>query len=290
MKSAVCAVARNENAYLLEWIDYHLNLGFDKIFLYDNNDPEDDSVYVLLASYIADQKVEVIDYRGRKNFQLAAYNECYKNNGCLFDWIAFIDLDEFITFGPEAGTDQINVFLKEFDSFDVLVINWMLYNDNGKVYKEQGGVLQRFTNPLLSHPANIHIKSIVRTNKNIIIRNSHYVDGKVKIADEKLQLMDKNGPFRTPTYERLYIRHYVTKTLEEYILCKIGRGAPDFERNSWRYNLYSFYHYNERTVEKRRLERRLCPLKVVLMTDFEMFLKTIGLGRFAGRRLLHKKG
>ena len=43
MKSAVCAVARNENAYLLEWIDYHLNLGFDKIFLYDNNDPEDDS-------------------------------------------------------------------------------------------------------------------------------------------------------------------------------------------------------------------------------------------------------
>lgn len=290
MKSAVCAVARNENAYLLEWIDYHLNLGFDKIFLYDNNDPEDDSVYVLLASYIADQKVEVIDYRGRKNFQLAAYNECYKNNGCLFDWIAFIDLDEFITFGPEAGTDQINVFLKEFDSFDVLVINWMLYNDNGKVYKEQGGVLQRFTNPLLSHPANIHIKSIIKTNRNVaFVRNPHCIDGNVKIVDETMYLMGESGPFRLPTYERLYIRHYVTKTLEEYILCKMYRGAADSERNSWGYNLYSFYHYNKRTAEKRRLEKKLCPLKVVLKTDLSMFLKTIGLERLARSEFLHKR-
>lgn len=289
MKSAVCVIARNENDYLLEWIDYHLNLGFDKIFLYDNNDPGNDSVNVLLASYVAGQQVEVIDYRGRRNFQLTAYNECYKNYGCLFDWIAFIDLDEFITFGPQAGTDNINVFLKDFESFDVLVINWMLYNDNEKVYKEEGKILQRFTHPLLSHSANIHVKSIVRTNCDVVFRNSHYVDGKVKIADEKLQLMEHNGPFRNPTYERLYIRHYVTKSLEEYILCKMHRGAPDFERNSWRYNLYSFYHYNKRTAEKRKLEKKLCPLKVVLKTDLSMFLKAIGLERFASSKFLHKR-
>ncbi len=27
-----------ENHYIREWIEYYLNLGVDKIFLYDNND------------------------------------------------------------------------------------------------------------------------------------------------------------------------------------------------------------------------------------------------------------
>lgn len=283
MKSAVCAVARNENAYLLEWIDYHLNLGFDKIFLYDNNNPGDDSVYVLLASYIADQKVEVIDYRGRKNFQLAAYNECYKNNGCLFDWIAFIDLDEFITFGPEAETDQINVFLKEFDSFDVIEINWMVYNDNGKILKEEGGVIERFPEPAnLSHPINKHVKSVVRTNRPLtFVRNPHCVDGDLRIADDSMNVILKSEPFKEPSYKRLYIRHYNTKTLEEFILCKIHRGAADSDVNSWRYNLYLYYDLNIRTWEKRRFERKMCPLSVVVKTDIAMFFKYIGLKKLA---------
>ena len=50
MKSAICAIARNECEYLEEWITYHLDLGFTHIFLYDNNDAGDDSVRMLLQS------------------------------------------------------------------------------------------------------------------------------------------------------------------------------------------------------------------------------------------------
>ena len=283
MKSAVCAVARNENSYLLEWIDYHLNLGFDKIFLYDNNDPGNDSVYVLLASYIAKQKVEVIDYRGRKNFQLVAYNECYKNYGCFFDWMAFIDLDEFITFGPQAGTDNINVFLEGFKSFDVIEINWMVYNDNGKIYREEGGVIERFPKPVdLSHPINKHIKSVVRTNRSLgFVRNPHCVDGDLRITDDSMNVILESEPFKEPSYKRLYIRHYNTKTLEEFILCKIHRGAADSEGNSWKYNLYLYYDLNTRTWKKRRFERKMCPLLVVVKTDIAMFLKYVGLKKMA---------
>ena len=47
MKSAIRAIARNEEDYLLEWINYHLNLGFDHIFLCDNNNLENESTYRL---------------------------------------------------------------------------------------------------------------------------------------------------------------------------------------------------------------------------------------------------
>ena len=34
---SICAIIKNEHEYLKEWIDYHLNIGFDSIFLYVSN-------------------------------------------------------------------------------------------------------------------------------------------------------------------------------------------------------------------------------------------------------------
>ena len=31
MKVVLCAILRTENRYLADWLDYHLNLGFDQI-------------------------------------------------------------------------------------------------------------------------------------------------------------------------------------------------------------------------------------------------------------------
>ena len=38
MKAVICAIAKFEYNYIYEWVEYHLNLGFDKIVIYDNND------------------------------------------------------------------------------------------------------------------------------------------------------------------------------------------------------------------------------------------------------------
>lgn len=35
-RGAVCAIAKDENRYVLEWTAYHLALGFDHVFHYDN--------------------------------------------------------------------------------------------------------------------------------------------------------------------------------------------------------------------------------------------------------------
>ena len=37
MKVALVCIAKNEDLYIDEWIDYHFKLGFDEIFVYQNN-------------------------------------------------------------------------------------------------------------------------------------------------------------------------------------------------------------------------------------------------------------
>lgn len=34
MKTALVCIAKNEDNYIDEWIEYHLMLGFDRIFVY----------------------------------------------------------------------------------------------------------------------------------------------------------------------------------------------------------------------------------------------------------------
>jgi hypothetical protein len=38
MKTAICVLIKNEHDYLKEWVDYHLNLGIDEIFLFEDYD------------------------------------------------------------------------------------------------------------------------------------------------------------------------------------------------------------------------------------------------------------
>ena len=50
---ALIAVARNEDDFLNEWFNHNLNLGFDHIYLADNNDKSQ-------ALNIVDPKITVI--------------------------------------------------------------------------------------------------------------------------------------------------------------------------------------------------------------------------------------
>ena len=38
MEVVVCAMAKNEHKYINEWVEHYINLGVDKIYIYDNDD------------------------------------------------------------------------------------------------------------------------------------------------------------------------------------------------------------------------------------------------------------
>ena len=107
MKTLLCAIVKNENRYINEWIVYHKNIGFDGIILYDNNDIDGEILNVKQDDFI-----RIVDYRGKHivvpsdisvfkmkythGIQEQAYNDCYLNQADDYDWVAFFDIDEFL--------------------------------------------------------------------------------------------------------------------------------------------------------------------------------------------------
>jgi hypothetical protein len=96
IKLALCVVAKEENRYISEFIEYYKNLGFNKIYLYDNNNINGEKFDDILKKYIKKKIVEIIDFRGLVRPQKIAYSQCYYNNKYNYDWIAFYDVDEFL--------------------------------------------------------------------------------------------------------------------------------------------------------------------------------------------------
>ena len=52
IKVCLCTPGKNENRYIREFIDYYINYGVDKIFLYDNNDIEGEHFEEVINDYI----------------------------------------------------------------------------------------------------------------------------------------------------------------------------------------------------------------------------------------------
>ena len=53
IKVCLCAIGKKENLYAEEFIDYYIKLGYDKIFIYDNNDKDDERFEDVLQKQIA---------------------------------------------------------------------------------------------------------------------------------------------------------------------------------------------------------------------------------------------
>lgn len=258
MKVALCCIGRLENQYAVEYVDYYKSIGFDKIFIYDNNHDGEEHFEDVLQPYIDDGFVTVIDYRNKEAAQLSAYNDCYSKYGNEYDWIAFFDFDEFLTLVKDK---DIKSYLSHFEGFQGVKINWMVYTDNNLIKSDGRGVLERFTRPMeydkavtYDFPENNHTKSIIRGGINELKWNStpHSVNG-VKYADS-IGNDTNDSPFQPYNYESAYIKHFPTKTIEEFINGKYKKGTADRDIKSFKNTTYgsidSFFKVNERTKEK----------------------------------------
>ena len=138
MNIALVCIAKNEDKYIDEWLDYHLKLGFDQIYVFQNSwrYPSD-------GKYRGNSDVHWYPFDGEV-MQLKAYNNWIETYSEDYDWAAFIDVDEFIV--PRNGAN-FKQWLKAHDWAPIIALNWRLMGDNGLSGKEQTtwSVLKRFT-------------------------------------------------------------------------------------------------------------------------------------------------
>lgn len=275
---ALCGLAKNENLYIREWVEYYLKIGVDTIFLYDNNDTDGERFEEVINDYITSGKVVIRDVRGKekafrndehKLLQETVYQECYNKNKTKYDWFFFFDIDEFlyITNGESA---KKFLSLPKFRGVTTILVNWMNYGDSGNIRYSDKPVQERFTKPGYDVKwlrPNSQCKTILRGgNKRLISTHTHklQIEGSVianadgKILD-KIKITKLGADIDVKTYKSAYIKHYVTKTIEEYLIRYIGRGKIDKEKaknleDVKRYSLSevvdNFFAINEKTQEK----------------------------------------
>jgi len=209
---SIVAIFKNEADYIAEWLEYHLLVGVQKFYLYDNEST--DNVKDILDPYI---KVGIVEYKywtgkaQQKKVYLDSLKKVYKETY----WVAAIDIDEFIV---PVVNDTLSEFLKDFEQYPGVQINWVTYGSSGKKSKEDGLVIERFKDhSFFENDNNNYVKTISNTRYLVYftIHTAKYVFEKVAVDSDK----NKRDIFfhnRKGLFDKIRVNHYQTKSYEEF--------------------------------------------------------------------------
>jgi hypothetical protein len=226
MKIALVCIAKNEDNYIKEWVGYHKKLGFDDIFIYQNN-------WRLIDDIDGTHKIE---FDG-EIMQVSAYNHFISQNINKFDWVAFFDIDEFLVLKKHANVKD---FILDYSDLPSIGINWVLFGNNGihKIDNEYS-VIKRFTKRQVG--VNIHVKCIVKLKDNVSM-SIHNPVGSWFDTDRN----ENRGAFNKKGNDNIaQLNHYFCKTEEEFQL-KCDRGRADHPNKR---TMDEFNHHNFNDVE-----------------------------------------
>ena len=249
MKTALVAIGRRENQYAREWVSHHLALGFDHIYIYDNNHDGEDRFEDVLGDFVAENHVTIIDYRNREKAQRSAYNDAYQRLSAEYDWIAFFDFDEFLCLPSD-----LSAFLESIPAcYHAVMIPWLMMTDSGLVHNDGRPLMQRFTESTTRGEQ--QGKCIIRTG----IPGARFTKSVHVPYTPELRCCNPKGE---PTAQHrlqprdtsvAYLKHFSTKTIEEWLTNKWQKGAAgcSYEKFQRQYADY-FFTINERTPEKEQ--------------------------------------
>ncbi len=236
---AIGAIMKDEGPYLKEWLDFHILVGINKFFLYDNGSTDNTSE--ILKPYIDSGIVEYHYFPGAA-MQHSAYIDIINNHTNDTRWLALIDLDEFLV---PVEQDTVTDFLHTLpQKFAQLVVTWVIYGSSGHKTKPDGLVIENF-----KHRAKntFGVKSIVNPRLLVCYNNLHanFVAGWT-IDNNGKKLGYINQSKNPPAYNKLRLNHYYTKSYEEYI-ARLNRGSATTESTqSYRgAEKFKFYDRNE---------------------------------------------
>lgn len=137
----ICAIFKNEAQFLKEWIEFHLLIGFDHFYLYNNN--SEDNYLSILAQYIEKGIVTLIEWPDTPG-QLSAYKHWYTTYRHESKWISFLDIDEFVC---PLYNNSISVWLKKWEKYPVIMVYWKMFGTSGKEYHNFNNlIIEQYTN------------------------------------------------------------------------------------------------------------------------------------------------
>lgn len=122
---SLCGIFKNEADFLNEWIEYHLLVGVDHFYLYNNN--SQDNYEEVLKIYIDKGIVTLIQWPTLQG-QILAYKHWYENFRNETQWVSFLDIDEFICPKYEVS---INKWVQKYKKYPSVLMYWKMFGSSG---------------------------------------------------------------------------------------------------------------------------------------------------------------
>lgn len=247
----ILAIFKNEAHILEEWINIHLKEGVEHFYLI-NNDSTDNYMEIIdkYKNYITLKHVNGVVQ------QLNSYSLFKEQIINETNWIAIIDLDEFI-FSSKKDTKLVN-YIKDYELKGAkgIYIPWIIYGSS--YFKNQPeSVINNFIYRRLYNDTYSGGKSIVNTdyinNNNLNIHftnlkdNNLYVNynGEFKFNEWFGGCPDMNFNENIINDMNIRINHYCIQSEEYFRKVKVTRGDATSLINVRDMNYFNNYDKNE---------------------------------------------
>ncbi|MFT4074937.1 MAG: glycosyltransferase family 2 protein [Asticcacaulis sp.] len=225
MTIALICIAKDEGRFIAEWLAHNLALGFDRIFVFDNESTDETAATITrIGTAWPVERISWKPVEGQSP-QITAYEWARIHIAPRYDWVAFFDCDEFLVLNTD---ETISTFLARFaPEVGAIGLNWLGFGSSGRLKSDYDLVIDAFTRGGYAHSRNNrHIKTIVRsanlaemTVHAAILKSGCYVhaDGHPLAMTEALGLSDDIH------HNIAHLNHYQVKSREDFDR-KIARG------------------------------------------------------------------
>ena len=212
------SVFKNENDYFHEWLEYHLMMGVDHFYLYDQDGGLD--AMELLRPYeragivtrhpwthFDGTKYDKTTQAWQRDKSHIAYAHCAKNYRIESQWIQKLDIDEYLVLN-DGGNDLTN-WVKTLDKRKIKGYQVYRYNfgSNGHIEKPARLITESYTKRESAYSDYKDAANGDFLSSNRYHYNSHKWDHKFMKAGKVLTDPDEVG---------IHLNHYYTKSYDEY--------------------------------------------------------------------------
>ena len=230
---SLCAIVRDEELYIREWIQYHYSLGIEQFYIYNNESK--DNTYSLVQSLSDSYPIELMNVVGSPA-QLQTYEHCLQQHRKDSRWIGFIDADEFI-----VPVRPFKKWLTMYEQHAGVAMHWYLFGSNGHEHYTPDAVVERFTRR--QPDVNPHIKCFVNPLKTKNALTPHRFTHNGFLVDEHMKPFDNDQVLQyNGTADMIQINHYATKSKRE---CEKRRQTARADTGEVR-NIEEFFKCHDR--------------------------------------------
>lgn len=167
---------KNEGPFILEWVAYHLLIGFDRFVIYTNDCTD-------LTAEIA-KRLSDLGYGlhlenpkvGSQRPQAVAMRDMFRHDLVRrADWVLFSDCDEFLKIN--VGKGHLDDLLSTSEDLECISVMWRLFGDSGIRDYDDQPVTEKFIHAApVERPVSVNawgFKSMFKPTENIDRLGAH---------------------------------------------------------------------------------------------------------------------